>query len=301
LIEKLQKIDNVCGMIKSNSYRGEDIVMKNLVFFDVDGTLVTRNNHIPKSTIQAIKQLKQNDVLPVIATGRAPVLIREIANKLKIDSYIAMNGQYIVYQGDVIYENPIDMTLVDKLVEFATEQQDGMILSTRDEIIANSVISLTDRGRLFTFLKGIVGLIPDRIQLYFWERMMKNTPAKEDYADKDIFMMNINADQEEEVAYRKKFDDHLTFTRANERSMDIINKGVSKAKGAQKLMTKLDIPKQQTYAFGDGLNDLELMQFVGTGVAMENGFEELKAASDFITTSVFDDGIANGLKKLKLI
>jgi len=275
--------------------------MKNLVFFDVDGTLVTRNNHIPKSTIQAIKQLKQNDVLPVIATGRAPVLIREIANKLKIDSYIAMNGQYIVYQGDVIYENPIDMTLVDKLVEFATEQQDGMILSTRDEIIANSVISLTDRGRLFTFLKGIVGLIPDRIQLYFWERMMKNTPAKEDYADKDIFMMNINADQEEEVAYRKKFDDHLTFTRANERSMDIINKGVSKAKGAQKLMTKLDIPKQQTYAFGDGLNDLELMQFVGTGVAMENGFEELKAASDFITTSVFDDGIANGLKKLKLI
>jgi len=275
--------------------------MKNLVFFDVDGTLVTRNNHIPKSTIQAIEQLKQNDVLPVIATGRAPVLIQEIAKKLKIDSYIAMNGQYIVYQGEVIYENPIDMGLIDKLVTFAAENQDGIILSTRDEIIANSVISLTSRGRLFTFLKGIVGLIPERIQLYLWERMMKETPAKEDYEDKDIFMMNINANQQEEIAYREKFDEYLTFTRANERSMDIINKGASKAQGAQKLMAKLDIPKQQTYAFGDGLNDLELIQFVGTGVAMENGFEELKAASDFITRSVFDDGIAHGLKKLELI
>jgi len=275
--------------------------MKNLVFFDVDGTLVTRNNHIPKSTIQAIEQLKQNNVLPVIATGRAPVLIREIVKELKIDSYIAMNGQYIVYQGKVIYENPIEMELVNKLIEFAREKKDGIILSTRDEIIANSAISLVNRGRLSTFLKGIVGLIPERVQLYLWERMMKNTPAKEDYEDKDIFMMNINADQQEEVAYREKFDEYLTFTRANERSMDIINKGVSKAKGAQKLMDKLDVPKQQTYAFGDGLNDLELMQFVGTSVAMENGFEELKAVSDFITTSVFDDGIANGLKKLKLI
>jgi len=275
--------------------------MKNLVFFDVDGTLVTRNNNIPKSTIQAIEQLKQNDILPVIATGRAPVLIREVAKELKIDSYISMNGQYIVCQGEVIYENPIDMSLVDRVVEFATERQDGIILSAADELIANSAISLVNRGSLFTFLKGLVGLIPDRIQLYLWNRMMKKVPDKEDYADKEILMMNINANQEEEVAYREIFDEYLTFTRANERSMDIINKGVSKAKGAQKMMDQLGVSKGQTYAFGDGLNDLELVQFVGTGVAMENGFEELKAVSDFITTSVFDDGIANGLKKLKLI
>lgn len=275
--------------------------MKKLVFFDVDGTLVTRNNHIPDSTIQAIKQLKENGIIPVIATGRAPVLIREIAKELQINSYIAMNGQYIVYEGEVIYENPIEEELVDAVIEVATERRDGILLSTADELVANSMLSLVNRGSWYTFLKGLIGLIPERIQLSLWRRMMKKVPKKEDYAGKDIYMMNINADQEEELAYKKIFDEQLTFTRANEMSMDIINKGVSKAKGAEKMLSILEVNRENTYAFGDGLNDLELIQFVNTGVAMANGFDEVKATADFVTASVFDDGISKGLQKLELI
>lgn len=276
-------------------------MMKKLVFFDVDGTLVTRNNHIPDSTIQAIKQLKENGIIPVIATGRAPVLIREIAKELQINSYIAMNGQYIVYEGEVIYENPIEEELVDAVIEVATERRDGILLSTADELVANSMLSLVNRGSWYTFLKGLIGLIPERIQLSLWRRMMKKVPKKEDYAGKDIYMMNINADQEEELAYKKIFDEQLTFTRANEMSMDIINKGVSKAKGAEKMLSILEVNRENTYAFGDGLNDLELIQFVNTGVAMANGFDEVKATADFVTASVFDDGISKGLQKLELI
>lgn len=276
-------------------------MMKKLVFFDIDGTLVTRNNHIPKSTIQAIQTLKQNGVIPVIATGRSPVLIREIAKELKIDSYIAMNGQYIVHQGEVIYSNPIDMNFVDAVVEVAIERRDGILLATADEIIANSLISLVNRGSLYTFLKGFVGLIPERVKVTLWNRLMKKAPEKEDYKNKEIFMMNINADQEEELDYKKIFADRLTFTRANEMSMDIISKGISKATGAQQMIEELGISHQNTYAFGDGLNDLELIQFVGTGVAMANGFDELKVVADIVTDSVFNDGISKGLKKLELI
>lgn len=275
--------------------------MKKLVFFDIDGTLVTRNNHIPKSTIQAIQTLKQNGVIPVIATGRSPVLIHEIAKELKIDSYIAMNGQYIVHQGEVIYANPIDMNFVDAVVEVAIERRDGILLATADEIIANSLISLVNRGSLYTFLKGFVGLIPERVKVTLWNRLMKKAPEKEDYKNKEIFMMNINADQEEELDYKKIFADRLTFTRANEMSMDIISKGISKATGAQQMIEELGISHQNTYAFGDGLNDLELIQFVGTGVAMANGFDELKVVADIVTDSVFNDGISKGLKKLELI
>lgn len=276
-------------------------MMKKLVFFDIDGTLVTRNNHIPKSTIQAIQTLKQNGVIPVIATGRSPVLIHEIAKELKIDSYIAMNGQYIVHQGEVIYANPIDMNFVDAVVEVAIERRDGILLATADEIIANSLISLVNRGSLYTFLKGFVGLIPERVKVTLWNRLMKKAPEKEDYKNKEIFMMNINADQEEELDYKKIFADRLTFTRANEMSMDIISKGISKATGAQQMIEELGISHQNTYAFGDGLNDLELIQFVGTGVAMANGFDELKVVADIVTDSVFNDGISKGLKKLELI
>lgn len=275
--------------------------MKKLVFFDVDGTLVTRNNHIPKSTRLAIQALKQNNVIPVIATGRSPVLIREIAAELAIDTYIAMNGQYIVYENEVIYANPIDMELVDGVVELAVERKDGILLSTSNEIIANSAISLVNRGSLYMFLKGLVGIIPHRIKVHMWNRMMSKAPDKEDYENKEIFMMNINANQKEQVAYEEVFGKHLTFTRANEMSMDIINKGVSKATGIERLIDELGVTHHNTYAFGDGLNDLEMIQYVGTGVAMANGFDELKVVADIITDSVFNDGISKGLKKLELI
>ncbi len=275
--------------------------MKKIVFFDIDGTLVTRNNHIPKTTIEAVDRLKRNGIIPVIATGRAPILIWEIAEKLKINSYIAMNGQYIMHEGEAIYSNPIATDLVHEVVEFARENRDGILLSTENELIANSAISLVNRGTLFAFLKGLVGLIPRRIQVSMWKRMMKKAPEREDYEDKNIFMMNINASQKEQVLYEEAFGEILTFTRANPLSMDIINKGVSKATGAEMMMDILGISPQDTYAFGDGLNDIEMLQLVGTGIAMENGFEELKATADLITDSVFNDGISKGLQKLELI
>ena len=275
--------------------------MKKIVFFDVDGTLVTRNNHIPKSTKNAIKALKENGIIPVIATGRAPVLVREIVEMLDIDTFIAMNGQYIVHEGNVLYQNPIDLNLVDQMVDFAVDRKDGIILSTADEIIANSAISLVNRGYLYMFLKGLIGIIPDRIKVRMWNRMMSKAPEKEAYANKEIFMMNINANQEQQVAYEEAFGDVLSFTRANEMSMDIISKGTSKASGIEKLASELGVSIKNTYAFGDGLNDLEMLQRVGTGVAMANGFEELKIAADMVTDSVFSDGISKGLQKLGLI
>lgn len=280
--------------------RGEGI-MKKVVFFDIDGTLVTRNNQVPKTTIKAIEQLKQNGVTPIIATGRSPLLIKEIAQTLNIDSYISMNGQYIVHEGKVVYSNPIEMDLVDQVVKVAVERDDGILLSTNDEIIANSLISLATRGKFFVFMKGLVRIIPEKIKLKLWERMMSNAPEKKDYADKEIFMMNINANPEKGLEYEELFSDVLTFTRANDISMDIISKGISKATGIQQMMDILGVDRANTFAFGDGLNDMEMLQYVGTGVAMANGYDALKEIADHVTDSVFNHGIAKGLKALELI
>lgn len=276
-------------------------MMKKVVFFDIDGTLVTRNNQVPKTTIEAIEQLKKNGVTPIIATGRSPLLIKEIAQTLNIDSYISMNGQYIVYEGEVVYSNPIEMDLVDQVVKVAADKDDGILLSTGDEIIANSLVSLATRGRFFTFMKGLVRIIPEKIKLRLWERMMRNAPDKKDYAGKDIYMMNINANPEKGRAYEELFSDVLTFTRANDISMDIIGKGISKATGIQHMMSLLNVDRGNTFAFGDGLNDMEMLQYVGTGVAMANGYDALKEIADHVTDSVFNHGIAKGLKALELI
>lgn len=275
--------------------------MKKIVFFDIDGTLVTRNNHVPKSTIEAVVQLKLNGITPVIATGRAPVLIKDVAKQLGITSYISMNGQYIVHENEVIYANPIDIDLVDQVVQSAIAEGDGILLSTDDEIIANSVLSLVNRGTLYTFFKQLVRVIPERVKLRLWKRMMSNAPEKKDYINKEVYMLNINANREEGKVYEDQFSDVLNFTRANDISMDIVNKGVSKATGVERMIERLGIERENTYAFGDGLNDLEMLQYVGTGVAMANGYDELKAVADYVTDSVFSHGISKGLEHLELI
>ncbi|MCV5432962.1 HAD hydrolase family protein, partial [Escherichia coli] len=79
-------------------------------------------------------------------------------------------------------------------------------------------------------------------------------------------------------------------------SMDIIPNGGSKAKGIEKFIERLGFNREQVYAFGDGLNDLEMIEAVGTGIVMGNGHEDLKKLANYVTKDVSEDGIYHGLK-----
>ena len=83
--------------------------------------------------------------------------------------------------------------------------------------------------------------------------------------------------------------------------MDVVPKGGSKAKGIKKLIARLGFDMKDVYAFGDGLNDIEMLKEVGTGIAMGNAHEAVKMHADFVTSHVAEDGIVNGLKKVGLL
>ncbi len=74
---------------------------------------------------------------------------------------------------------------------------------------------------------------------------------------------------------------------------------ISKAIGIEKVLEYCDIPRENTYAFGDGVNDLEMIEFCHTGVAMGNAVDELKEVAQDICGSIEDDGLAEYLKNLK--
>lgn len=274
--------------------------MTKTVFFDIDGTLTSKGNYIPETTIQAIAQLKENGIQPILATARPPLLIADVAKKLNINSYISMNGQYIVYEGEVIESNPLAIKMVDQLVDFANAQNDGIILCTDRELIINSRLSVKPSTWYLKIIKKAARFIPVSFELAIREAMMKQKIKKSDYANKDIYMMNLNVNRINEQVYINNFPS-LHFTRANEHTLDVINHGVSKAKAVNTLLHYLQVDPADTIAFGDGLNDLEMIKLVGLGIAMGNGFEELKKAADMVTDSVHDDGIMKALKKIKLI
>ena len=92
-----------------------------------------------------------------------------------------------------------------------------------------------------------------------------------------------------------------SFEKAVEDSGEISVRGIDKSFGMKKYIEAQGLSREDTIAFGDGPNDVDMIAFAGTGVVMGNGRPELKAQADFVTKSVDEDGIAYALEKLGLI
>ncbi|MFI8711715.1 HAD-IIB family hydrolase [Brevibacillus brevis] len=98
-----------------------------IVFLDIDGTLINEEKIIPPDTLEAIQELQKNKIEVVFATGRAHYYFDELAKQCGIDSYVSCNGAYVVYQGTTIYDRPIPTKTLDQLQQIAA-QHDHPIL-----------------------------------------------------------------------------------------------------------------------------------------------------------------------------
>lgn len=272
--------------------------MQRIVFFDIDGTLLSTKGKVLDSTQQAILRLKQDGIMPVLATGRAPVLVAEIAESVGIDSYISMNGQYIVIEGREFYNNPIQPDTLKQFTQYAKSQNDGFILCGSEEIFSGT--PMTSDSKTYKMMKFLSQVLPSRIQMSFLKRSMKKYPDPNSYESKPIYQAILQAPPENEIDYISEFPT-LRFTRSNPIMYDVIKNGTSKATGIQRVIEHYNVSLDQTIAFGDHLNDLEMLQHVGVGVAMGNAEPETKEVSDFITRHVDEDGIYHELVDLGII
>jgi hypothetical protein len=258
-------------------------MQESLIFFDIDGTLVDQDKKVPKTAKEAIFCLKELGHEVVIATGRAPFMFEWLRKELDIHSYISFNGQMVVVKDQIIYSNPLNHEALQSLSIFAEKNnhpliyvgQDGMGSSvSHHDYIVESLDSL----KLPDY--GIHD--PD----YFKER--------------NIFQSMLFLQEPEEAQYECEFAD-FRFIRWHPLSVDIDPAGGSKAKGIEKVMEFLGYSKNQLYAFGDDLNDIEMLSFVPNSFAMENAHPETKKAAKYITKSVSEDGIYYGLKMAGLL
>jgi len=86
-----------------------------------------------------------------------------------------------------------------------------------------------------------------------------------------------------------------------ENVVEFVPKGTSKATGIKWLCNHLDIPLDETYAIGDSVNDLEMLESVGHGIAMGNSMPPVKEIAEYVTSDISDDGVKNALKHYGLI
>lgn len=251
-----------------------------VAFFDLDGTLLNEKSKITPEITSAVKALKENHVLPMIATGRTIVEIESIMQDSGIDSAIVMNGQLIQVEGKKIYSDEFTYEECVKMSEHAKRlgheisyYNDQQIwCSGHSEILANA----------YAYIHSDLPVID-----------------QSDLKDKTVNMMLVLS-EDGDAHYLEHFPE-MTFYRNGPFSIDTVRKGVSKGSGVQNLFKSLDLPQVPTFAFGDGINDLALFDVCDHKIAMGNAREELKERASFVTKNNTDGGIVHALKHFSLI
>ncbi|MFD1414271.1 Cof-type HAD-IIB family hydrolase [Oceanobacillus jeddahense] len=258
---------------------------RSIIFFDIDGTLLTEEERtLPESAKKAIFKLKELGHEVAISTGRAKFLFEDLRKELGIDTYICYNGQYVVFRGEVIFANTLNKESLNKLTTFALNKNHPVVYMNDKKMTTNVPNDHPYIEESISTLK--LGVFPTHEQDF------------EKY--NEIYQgLLFNTEGEDEI-YRETFSE-FDFIRWHPKSLDILPKGISKAIGIKKLLEYLDFPAERQYAFGDALNDIEMLQLVPNGVAMGNALPEVKDVAAFVTKDVSDDGILYGLQHLGLL
>ncbi|KAA9026951.1 Cof-type HAD-IIB family hydrolase [Niallia endozanthoxylica] len=254
-----------------------------VIFFDIDGTLLNHEKELPQKTKEAVFQLKEAGHVVAIATGRAPFMFEDLRKELDIQTYVSYNGQYVVLNGQVVYANPLNISSLLQLTERALANNHPVVFMDHEDMKAN-VPEHSYINESITTLK--IDRFPSHDPYYYEER--------------DLYQTLLFCPEGEEKQYEQEFKD-FDFIRWHPVSVDILPKGGSKAIGIQKIVEQLGFPPERQYAFGDGLNDIEMLTNVKNSIAMGNAEDSVKEAARFVTKSVEENGIYHGLQMVGLL
>lgn len=251
-----------------------------ITFFDLDGTLLDAQSKITPEVAQAIKALKENNVLPVIATGRTEAEIKHIMSDSGITSAVTMNGSYISVDGKEIHSEKIAVDECQKMVEHVKHQGHQLSFYNHQHIWCTA-----HTQTMIDAYKYIHSDVPEI-----------NPQA---FLNHPINMLLILSESGDEY-YHERFPD-LTFYRNGPYSIDTVKKGISKGAGVNRLKQEMNLSNVPTFGFGDGPNDFALLEACDNKIAMGNAYDDLKELSTFITKKNTDGGIVHALKHFDLI
>ncbi len=258
--------------------------MKNIILFDVDGTLYDNENKVvPESTKEAIQLLSQdeNNIL-VLATGRSVYQLSVLNDYDKYFDYkVLINGQVTLKDDELVGSNPLPLELKKAIFDFVEEKQ-----------ISAGFVGLDDER---------INLLTDAVQEGF-DFIETSAPevSKDFHINNDIYQIWLFAGQDIADQLEEKFDSLRCVSWYTE-GFDVLPKDVSKVNGIERVLEKIGIKDKTIYAFGDGNNDVEMLKFADHGIAMGNASDKLKEVADFVTDSVSNDGIKKALEHFELI
>ena len=255
-----------------------------LIVLDLDGTLLTNEKKISPRTKQVLAKLKENGHQIMIATGRPFRASEMYYRELELNTPIVnFNGAFVHHPLQTswgIYHSPLDINIAKDIVEACDDfEYHNIIAEVRDDVYFHyhdeKLIDLIKLGN-------------PKITTGDLRNFLEHPPTS----------MLIHAEEQQVAQISKHLSevhaeviDHRNWV-APFHVIEIVKSGLNKAVGIQKIAHSLNIPKERIVAFGDEDNDLEMLDYAGTGVAMGNAIAPLKTVANAITLSNEEDGIA---------
>ena len=253
-----------------------------IAFFDIDGTILGFGKpDITEKTREALLGLKENGVKICIATGRSLMTIPKFEG-VDFDLTVAFNGSVCVLDDEFIVNKIIPTKEVYKIIENAAKMGRPLAVATKNRIVTNGC--------------------DDALREYLEVEKLDATPSEEfeNAIREEVyqFMMGCERSEWDKVL---EGTENASIAAWWDCAVDIIPKGSGKGNAIKKILEHFNFSEAEALAFGDGGNDVDMLQVVGTGVAMGNATENVKAAANEVCGSVEEDGIFHYLKEKRLI
>ena len=286
--------------------------MYKLVTVDLDGTMLTRRGIITEGTKNAIKNTMEKGIDVIIASGRPIDSIKTIAKEIGSKNYfIAGNGAliYDIKKDEVIYEKILDKKKVLEIAEICEKNNMTYNIYTQKTMIADKLKynvlyyykeNLNKKEELKTNIT-IVNNIKEYVEKSENEKFLKITICDESKLIFNSIIKKINA-----ISGVKAMDVYHATRKTIKQGTEDVNieyyyteislKDVDKWDAIKYLLNKLNINQNEIVSIGDNINDKEMIENAGLGVAMGQSMPEIKRIADYVTNDNENEGVKNVLE-----
>ena len=261
-----------------------------LIVMDMDGTLTNSKKEITPTTQDVLIEAQRQGAKLVLASGRPTHGLYKEAKQLRMDEFggylMSFNGARICSfpQEQVMYNHVVlpkcKRPIVNnaRALNLSVMIHDGEYVVTEDE----NCYKADYEASICNMKIKVVEDLNDYIEDYDPNKFLVSGP--DDYVKSQL------------EDFRLPFGDMLTICTSAPFYIEVVDNGIDKGSSLARLCESLHIDVKEVIAFGDEMNDLTMLQYAGSGVAMGNAVKPIKLIADVVTLSNDDDGIAHILK-----
>jgi Cof subfamily protein (haloacid dehalogenase superfamily) len=265
-----------------------------IVFLDIDGTIITKDNKIHPSTVSACREARKNGHLLFLCSGRPSPEIIDTIRDIGFDGVVSAGGAHIEVGGRIIFCAFIPQETLRHILDYLKARKMLFLLETNEKIIPGP--------SLLNYLDDLPEVDP------LWLSILKETEKEGCNLDRDDVNKVVFA-QGKDVLFmdlKREFGTQCEIFRG---SIPYLGKecgeigpiGVHKGSAMKTVIDYYGIPRENTIAIGDSDNDRRMIEYAAFGIAMGNADDEIKQIADDVTGSVENGGIAQAFRKYGLI